>query len=90
MSDLIISYDVKVRDQQGRRYLVQARGEPASDQWHGWLEFMPIEGGPALITDRETTQASRQALAYWASGLEPIYFEGAFERASRRAGRLAG
>jgi hypothetical protein len=29
----------------------------------------------------ETTQPNREALAYWASGLEPVYLEGALERA---------
>jgi hypothetical protein len=49
--------------------------------WEGWLEFLPLDGGEPLCTGRETTQPNRDALAYWASGLEPIYFEGAFERA---------
>lgn len=31
---------------------------------------------------RETTQPNRDAVASWAGGLEPIYFEGAFARAS--------
>jgi hypothetical protein len=39
-------------------------------------------GGPALRTGRETTQPNRDAVAYWASGLEPVYFEGAFVRAA--------
>jgi hypothetical protein len=34
-----------------------------------------------LRTGQETTQPSWRAIAYWASGLEPIYFEGAFARA---------
>jgi hypothetical protein len=29
----------------------------------------------------ETTQPNREALAYWASGIEPVYLEGALERA---------
>jgi len=38
-----------------------------------------------LTTERETTQPSREALLYWATGLEPIYLEGAFARAVRAA-----
>jgi hypothetical protein len=29
----------------------------------------------------ETTQPNREALAYWASGVEPVYLEGALGRA---------
>ena len=49
----------------------------------GWIEFHPLDGeGMFLRTDQETTQPNRTALAYWASGLEPVYFEGAFNRAA--------
>ena len=45
-------------------------------------EFVPALGdGEPLTTDQETSQPNREALAYWAAGLEPIYFEGAFARA---------
>src|SRR5205814_6429032 len=48
-------------------------------------EFVAADGrGPVLRTDRETTQPNRAAIAYWASGLEPVYLEGAFDRARRR------
>ena len=44
---------------------------------------MPADtGGPALRTGRETTQPNRDAVANWASGLEPVYLEGAFARAA--------
>jgi hypothetical protein len=32
-------------------------------------------------TRRETTQPSQKALTYWARGIEPVYLEGALERA---------
>jgi hypothetical protein len=38
--------------------------------------------GRELRTGQETSQPNRDAVAYWAGGLEPIYFEGAFTRAS--------
>ena len=54
----------------------------ATDEWEAWIEFRPLEGrGPVLTTERETTQSSREAIAVWAEGLEPVYFEGAFARA---------
>jgi hypothetical protein len=34
-----------------------------------------------LRTDRETSQPNREALEYWSTGLEPVYIEGAFQRA---------
>jgi len=47
--------------------------------------FVPADGSSPLATPRETTQSNRQALEYWANGLEPIYLEGAFSRAVSRA-----
>ena len=65
-------------------YTPQVWGERRDDEtWEGWIEFHPSGGsGRVLRTDRETTQPDRDALAYWASGLEPLYFEGALGRAT--------
>jgi hypothetical protein len=49
--------------------------------WEAWIEFRPVDERPARATDRETTQPNKQAVEYWASGLEPVYFDGAFARA---------
>jgi hypothetical protein len=63
-------------------YAVRVRGRAREDgRWEGWLEFEPGRGGRALRTPRETTQPNRDALRYWATGLEPIYLEGALARA---------
>ena len=35
-----------------------------------------------IVTGRDAVTPDRDALAYWASGLEPIYLDGAFARAS--------
>jgi hypothetical protein len=48
--------------------------------WEGWIEFYPTGEGTVRVTDRETTQPNRAALEYWATGLEPVYYEGAFAR----------
>ena len=70
----------------GREWTVEAWGEGREDgRWEGWLVFVPADGSLPLATPRETTQSNRQALTYWASGLEPIYLEGAFTRAVSRA-----
>ena len=47
-----------------------------------WIpKVAPIPIRLLWLTGRETTQPDRGALEYWASGLEPLYFEGAFDRA---------
>ena len=73
----------------GCEYIARAYGAERPDgHWEGWIEFV-ADDGPPLSTDRETTQASGAALGYWASGLEPVYLEGAFARARARQERHA-
>ena len=83
MAEMIQQYTNHFQDENGVTYTVMARGEESvSGTWEGWLEFHPIDKAmPVWVTGRETTQPKRSALEYWASGLEPLYFEGAFERA---------
>jgi hypothetical protein len=83
MVELLLEYSTPIRTADGERFVVRAMGEERADgTWIGWLEFVPIDGnGTTLRTERETTQPNRITLDYWASGLEPIYLEGAFERA---------
>lgn len=83
MSEIIQRYSPQFVDENGVVYDVSACGEPSGDgNWQGWLEFHPEDASkPRLRTARETTQPDRRALEYWATGLEPLYFEGAFERA---------
>ena len=83
MAELIQTYAEVVRDALGEEYTAHAYGEARDGgTWEGGLEFAPASGGAPLRTGRETTQPDRDALAYWASGLEPIYLDGAFARAS--------
>ena len=51
--------------------------------WQGWMEFLPVAEGTPLRTGRETTQPNHTDLLYWATGLTPVYLEGALERALR-------
>lgn len=83
MSELIQQYVSKFHDEHGITYIVMVQGEiSGAGTWEGWLEFHPVDKTkPVLRTERETTQPDRAALEYWASGLEPLYFEGAFTRA---------
>ena len=49
--------------------------------WEGWLAF--VSPTHTLQTPRETTQSSQNDVLYWATGLQPTYLEGAFQRARR-------
>src|SRR5581483_11548626 len=40
----------------GVAYRAQACGAPLANVWEAWIEFLPIGGGPAIRTARETTQ----------------------------------
>jgi hypothetical protein len=65
----------------GRVYIAQACGRQREDGiWEGWLEFVPQDGSDAVRSQRETTQPSFADLEYWATGITPVYLEGALER----------
>ena len=83
MDTLIHEFSRAVRDADGHTYRARAVGRQRSDgTWIGWLEFSPRgSGGVVRRTKRETTQPSQRALTYWARGIEPVYLEGALERA---------
>jgi hypothetical protein len=55
--------------------------ERSDGTWEAWIEFRALGNSRPRATDRETTQPNRKAVEYWATGLEPIYYEGAFARA---------
>ncbi len=79
--ELVHRYPFAVVATNGTPYAVRAYAAPGDTTWDGWLVFFPCDGGPALPTDRETTQPNLDAMRYWASGLEPVYLEGALARA---------
>src|SRR6266566_5970410 len=59
----------------------------------GWIEFIPIGRWTPVRTPRETTQPNRRNAVYWATGLTPVYLEGALDRAlhpPRRQTRAPG
>jgi len=45
------------------------------------MEFDRADGTPPLRTKRETTQPNLADLEHWATGLTPVYVEGALRRA---------
>ena len=83
MAELLQEYTTVMTSPDGATYTVRSYGEERDDNtWIGWLEFEPEDPEePTLTTDQETSQPNRTAVEYWASGLEGVYFEGAFERA---------
>jgi hypothetical protein len=84
MGEHIHTHSGRIR-RDGTEYEAHVWGAARADgTWTGWLEFHAVHGrGVVLRTGQETSQPSRRALDYWAGGLEPVYLEGAFERASR-------
>jgi hypothetical protein len=82
---LVHEFAEQVRDPaDGATYVARAYGQARVDgTWEGWLEFVAVGAAVVLRTDQETTQSNREGVAYWASGLEPAYLEGAFARVRR-------
>jgi hypothetical protein len=84
VDELIHEFTVAIADADGHAYTARAMGRRPHGRtvWEGWLEFAPL-GGRGIVrrSPVETTQPNRDALAYWASGVEPVYLEGALERA---------
>ena len=82
MAELIWEHATHVRTPDGMLYASKTYAAQQSDgTWAGWIEFTPVAGkGPVLRTERETTQPSREAVLDWATGIEPVYLQGAFER----------
>jgi hypothetical protein len=83
MSQLIAHLTDSFTSTQSLTYRVEVWGREREDTlWEGWLVFIAPDG-VVLRTGRETVQSKRKALAYWAGGLEPVYWEGALARAVR-------
>ena len=82
MAEVLASFTTPVRDDFGS-YYARAVGRAAPDhRWEGWIEFVPADGGgDVLVSPIESRQPERQHLAYWATGLTPVYLEGALRRA---------
>ena len=81
MAQTLIRFDTPVIYRDGRTVPAQACGrERENGQWEAWLEFEDIETGEVLRSQRETTQPNQEDAAYWATGLTPVYLEGALDR----------
>lgn len=82
MSEILAEFRDVVVDEDGVRYRARACGGPMPDGlWQGWVEFLPVGGGRPIRSGRETTQPNKTDAVYWATGLTPVYLEGALWRA---------
>ena len=80
---LVHQFMNSIRGEDGALYAVHVYGQARADgTWIGWLSFVSPAGKVVRRTGRETTQSSQDQVAYWATGLQPSYLEGAFHRAS--------
>jgi hypothetical protein len=79
MAEVVHEFADPVRGSDNVAYACRAYAEQRGNVWIGWLEFAGPRG--TRKTGEETSQANRDAVAYWATGLEPIYLEGALHRA---------
>jgi hypothetical protein len=76
-----VTFTEIVADSRGREFIARACGSSGADGlWQGWLEFTQVGADAVLRSGRETTQPNRVDLEYWATGLTPVYLEGALER----------
>jgi hypothetical protein len=82
MAETLLQYQKQVIGPDGSAYEARACGGPMpGGTWEGWIEFVPVGGGEPIRSRRETTQPNRADTEYWATGLTPVYLEGALQRA---------
>jgi len=82
MAETLLRYKQPVAGPDGTLYEARACGSPMpGGTWQAWIEFVPLDGGEPLRSGRETTQPNRVDTAYWATGVSPVYLEGALKRA---------
>ena len=88
MAEVLLEYPDAVASESGKNYTARACGADMGDgKWQGWNEFVPLGDGAPLRSARETTQPNRQDTLYWATGLTPVYLEGALRRTLRPIAR---
>jgi hypothetical protein len=87
MAELVHEREIALKGPDGTTYdraLVYA--EPnGRTTWAGFVEFVPAKGDRSLRTGHETTQSNIEGVAYWGTGLEPVFLEGALARALHRS-----
>jgi hypothetical protein len=90
MAELIRQFSTLTQGADGTQYIARVYGEQRRDRvWIGWIEFSSLADGRAMRSQRQTEKLNRDALAYWAAGLERHDLEGALTRASHRGALYA-
>ena len=90
MERVLLTYQTTLATPGGHTYRPRACGRDRADgTWEGWLEFVPEDGTSIVRTNRETSQPNFVDLEYWATGVTPVYLEGALARALMPAFRPA-
>ena len=88
MAEVLVEFVGPVSSEDGKYYTARACGsDMPGGQWQGWIEFVPRGAGDPIRSPRETTQPNRQDTEYWATGLTPVYLEGALRRSLKRLAR---
>ena len=81
MARVLLIFATPLVASENRTYVARACGrQQPGGLWEGWIEFVP-DRGAAVRSGRETTQPNLPDLEYWATGLTPVYLEGALKRA---------
>ena len=82
MGETLVRFETPVASADGTTWHARACGEENADGlWDGWIEFTSAVDGRSITSNRETTQPNRRDTEYWATGLTPVYLQGAFQRA---------
>lgn len=81
MAEVLVSFDAPIADELGTYRARAVGGRDEDGMWNGWLEFANDSRAEVLVTARESRQPEREHLVYWATGLTPVYLEGALRRA---------
>jgi hypothetical protein len=85
-SETLVTFDLPVKGPDGRPYAARVCGRDRPDGlYEAWIEFEDTVApeAPVVRTTRESTQPNHADLVYWASGLTPVYLEGALARAMK-------
>ena len=81
MPEVISELNYVISDKGGAQYLPTVVAESVGDQWEAWLEFVPTDDSAPLLTNTETHQSTREEVVRWATLLDDVYLQGAFDRA---------
>jgi hypothetical protein len=82
MADVLVSYETPITG-EGGLYHARSVGRLAEDgMWEAWFEYEPLDDdGPVIVGTVESRKPESQYINYWATGVTPIYLEGALNRA---------